>query len=440
MKLPSLHKLSVKTRLAIAMGGMFVPLLVLTGGTLFFFEKSISAFEKTDNQVLEEIFPLTHLESLVIASSNPVRKYTINGNATSRTDFLRTSQEIERTFTALQAAPSNVPEAQILLQSSRKQWQQASAIGQTVFSYPNPVNNPLALHAAEKFYEHNFQSITMLDRLHTVITHIQITENLGQVQQAKQRVRLVAAVTFLLGISIAVVTSTILLRSIVHPLSILKKGVANLGNGDFSHRILLTNQDELGQLAAAFNLMIEKLEQSQKALKDLATIDELTGVYNRREFNKLLKNELERSWRYSHCFSLLLLDIDYFKKLNDTYGHQAGDEALRQIAAILKQEFRELDRVARYGGEEFVIILPETSTASAYAVAERIRQVISNYSLSFNGETIKMTVSGGLTSFPEDGNDRESLIHAADQALYAAKRSGRNQIIIYSSLNVEKIS
>lgn len=440
MKLPSLDKLSVKTRLAIALGGMFLPLLVLAGGTLFYLEKGISAFEKNENQVLEEIFPLANLESLIIASSNPVRKYTINGNATSRSDFLRSNQEIEQIFTALQAAPSSLPETQILLQSSRKQWQQASEVGQTVFSYPNPVNNPLALHAAENFYERNFQTITIIDRLHTVLAHIQITENLRQVQQAKQKVRLVAAVTFLLGISIAVGTSTILVRSIVHPLSILKKGVANLGNGDFSHRILLTNQDELGQLAAAFNLMIAQLEQSQKALKDLANIDELTGVYNRREFNKLLKHELERSERYSHCFSLLLLDIDYFKKLNDTYGHQAGDEALRQIAAILKQEVRELDRVARYGGEEFVIILPETSTASAYAVVERIRQVISSYSLSFNGETIKMTISGGLATFPEDGSDSESLIYAADQALYTAKRSGRNQIIIYSSLSERKIS
>lgn len=440
MKLPSLHKLSVKTRLAIAMGGMFVPLLVLTGGTLFYLEKGISAFEKTENQALEEIFPLTNLESLIIASSNPVRKYTLNGNATSRSDFLRTTQEIEQIFTTLQAAPSNLPESQILLQSSRKQWQQASEVGQTVFSYPNPVNNTLALHAAEKFYERNFQTITRLDRLHKILAHIQISENLHQVQQAKQKLRTVAAVTFLLGVSIAVVTSAILVRSIVQPLSILKTGVANLGNGDFSHRILLTNQDELGQLAAAFNLMIEKLEQSQKALKDLATIDELTGVYNRREFNKLLNNELERSGRYSHCFSLLLLDIDHFKKLNDTYGHQAGDEALRQIAAILKREFRELDRVARYGGEEFVIILPETSGASAYAVAERIRHVISNYYLSFNGETIKMTVSGGLATFPEDAKDSESLIYTADQALYTAKRSGRDRIIIYSSLSERKTS
>ncbi len=127
--------------------------------------------------------------------------------------------------------------------------------------------------------------------------------------------------------------------------------------------------------------MTEKLEQSQKELKNLAIIDELTGIYNRREFNLQLKNELERSGRYSHCFTLLLLDIDHFKKLNDTYGHQAGDEALQTIAALLKQEFRDLDRVARYGGEEFIVILPETSSSIAYAVAERIRQLISAYTL-----------------------------------------------------------
>lgn len=449
MKLPCLQKSSVKTRLAIAMGAMFVPLLVLSGGALFYLERGIGAFEKTENQALEKLFPLTNIESLIVETSSPVKDYMIKGDYTERGRFIRTSQEIDRTFAALLAVPSNPLEKKILLQASRKEWQQTAAIGQSIFAYPNPATNPRAVQVAKHFQERNFQAVISLNQLYKLLAHLQIAENLSQADYAKQQVRLIVAVAFLLGVTLAIVASTMVVRSILRPLSVLEKGVAQLGNGNFSHRIFLTNQavtepcrsDELGQLAAAFNLMIAKLEQSQTALKNLATLDELTGVYNRREFNLQLKNELERSGRYGHCFTLLLLDIDYFKKLNDTYGHQAGDEALRKIAALLKQEFRDLDRVSRYGGEEFIVILPETLSATAYVVAERIRQLISTHAISIDkNQTVNVTVSGGLATFPKDGIEAKSLIHCADQALYAAKYSGRNKIIVYDSLIVKKIS
>lgn len=441
MKLSNLHKLSVKTRLVIGMGAMFVPLLLLSGGAFFSFERGISAFEKIENQSLEELFPLTTLESLIVETSIPVKEYMIDGNDAAQSRFLGKSQEVDRAFAALLAIPSDIPERQILLTASRKQWQQALATGQTIFAYQNPTNNPRAVQAAEQFYARNFQSVSSIDQLYKLLTHLQTTENLAQAANAKQQVRLIIVASFLLGVGMATVISTIVVRSIVNPLSVLEKGVARLGDGDFSSRIVLANQDELGHLAALFNLMIDKLEQSQIALKNLAILDELTGVYNRREFNSQLKNELERSKRYGHSFSLLLLDIDYFKKLNDTYGHQAGDEALRRIASLLKQECRDLDRVARYGGEEFIVILPETPGSIAYAVTERIREVIADYALAISSEqTINITVSGGLATFPTDGDAQESLIYAADQALYAAKRSGRNQVIVYSSLSAKKIS
>ncbi|WP_009631638.1 diguanylate cyclase [Synechocystis sp. PCC 7509] len=440
MRLPNLHKLSVKTRLAIAMGAMFVPLVVLAGGALFYFEKGINAFGKIENQALEVLFPLADLEALIIDTSKPVKDYMIDGNQIARNDFFRNSQEINRTFAALLNVPSNLPAQKKLLQASQRQWQETLAIGQTIFAYADPATNSHAAQAAEQFYNRNSQVVSNLDKLYKQLTDFQINESLRQAELAKQQVRIIVAIAFLLGVSMAIITSTIMVRSIVEPLSVLEKGVAQLGSGDFSYRISLANQDELGQLAAAFNLMIEKLQQSQTALKNLAILDELTGLYNRREFNSQLKNELERSGRFGHYFSLLMLDIDYFKKLNDTYGHQVGDLALQTIAALLKQEFRALDVVGRYGGEEFVVILPETSAFSAYTVAERIRQLISNSALFTNEQqTINVTISGGVATFPIDGGTQEALIYAADQALYAAKRSGRNQIIMYGSLTVKKI-
>lgn len=441
MKLLSLHKISVKTRLAIAMGAMFVPLVILAGGALFCFEKGINAFEKVENQALEDLFPLTQLESLIVDTSNPVKDYIVRGDDAARNQFIRNSQEIERTFAVLIATPSTLSEKQRLLQASRKEWLEALKLGQSIFAYSDPTSNSRAAQAAERFYNRNFQVVINLNQVYKQLNSFQVIENLAQAERAKQQVRLIVAIAFLLGVSMAIITSTIVMRSIVYPLTVLEKGVAQLGGGDFSYRIHLANQDELGQLAAAFNLMIEKLEQNLTALKNLAILDELTGLYNRREFNLQLKNELERSQRYSHSFSLVILDIDHFKKLNDTYGHQAGDLALRSISALLKQEFRALDLVARYGGEEFIVILPETISTRAYSVAERIRQLISSHALVINEkQTINVTLSGGVATFPTDGNTQEALVYAADQALYTAKRSGRNQIVVHSNLSVKKIS
>lgn len=178
-----------------------------------------------------------------------------------------------------------------------------------------------------------------------------------------------------------------------------------------------------------FNFMASRLEQSQTALKDLASRDVLTGVYNRREFELLLKAAVERSRRYNRPSSLLMVDVDHFKALNDTYGHPTGDEALRATAALIKREVRPVDQVARYGGEEFAIILLETSRESALAMAERLCKIVADQVITVTqGQSFSLTVSVGAATFPEDAWSEDTLIFAADQALYAAKHAGRNRV------------
>lgn len=179
----------------------------------------------------------------------------IDGNQIARNDFFRNSQEINRTFAALLNVPSNLPAQKKLLQASQRQWQETLAIGQTIFAYADPATNSHAAQAAEQFYNRNSQVVSNLDKLYKQLTDFQINESLRQAELAKQQVRIIVAIAFLLGVSMAIITSTIMVRSIVEPLSVLEKGVAQLGSGDFSYRISLANQDELGQLAAAFNLM-----------------------------------------------------------------------------------------------------------------------------------------------------------------------------------------
>jgi diguanylate cyclase (GGDEF)-like protein len=164
----------------------------------------------------------------------------------------------------------------------------------------------------------------------------------------------------------------------------------------------------------------------------LATVDGLTGLNNHRTFQERLERELERARRYAGkqtaTVSLLMMDIDYFKKLNDSYGHRAGDEVLKKIGAIIAENIRAIDIAARYGGEEFVAILPETTCQGAAATAERIRHAVGSTVLDVEGVQITLTLSIGVASFPEDATHRELLIETADRALYAAKHTGRNRV------------
>lgn len=172
---------------------------------------------------------------------------------------------------------------------------------------------------------------------------------------------------------------------------------------------------------------------------EISIKDELTGIYNRRYFNERIQKEFHRSERYTRILSFIMIDIDYFKSFNDTYGHHVGDEVLKGVAAKIGEGLRTSDVLARYGGEEFVIILPETDKDGAVHVAEKIRSSIASERWRFRNtlrsedqpeEYIEkqITISLGVSSYPVDSDHIQGLLEAADQYLYAAKLSGRNRV------------
>lgn len=160
--------------------------------------------------------------------------------------------------------------------------------------------------------------------------------------------------------------------------------------------------------------------------------DSLTGLYNRGYFEDSLSGEISRARRYDTEFSILLLDLDDFKSVNDTMGHLAGDFVLKKVSNLIINEKREEDVVARYGGEELVVILPETNKVNTIIKAERIRRKIQDMALIFDGKKINISVSGGIATFPQDAEEANKLIHCADQALYRAKGEGKNRICLFS--------
>jgi len=167
----------------------------------------------------------------------------------------------------------------------------------------------------------------------------------------------------------------------------------------------------------------------ESKLRSEAETDFLTGLYNRKYAFSHIKDAVENAHTYSGNISILMLDIDYFKKVNDTYGHQTGDEVLRQVSKVIAITLRDHDIVGRYGGEEFIVCLINLTPERASKVAERIRNLVADTSIIFDEHTIKVTVSIGMTSLSKE-DDLNSLIKRSDEALYSAKGAGRNCVII----------
>jgi diguanylate cyclase (GGDEF)-like protein len=211
------------------------------------------------------------------------------------------------------------------------------------------------------------------------------------------------------------------------------------------YRLVHENQQLIASLSAKNQALLEmnreleakiherthELAEANARLAQLAVTDGLTGLYNHRHLHERLTLEVERSQRSGLPLSLLMLDVDNFKQFNDTFGHPAGDEVLRQLARVLNDTRRANDVVARYGGEEFAVILVDTAKFTAAKVADRVRDRVSSHDFSDAAPRAgKLSVSIGVATFPDDGADAEGLVRAADTALYAAKRAGRNRVVL----------
>jgi diguanylate cyclase (GGDEF)-like protein len=303
-----------------------------------------------------------------------------------------------------------------------------------------------------KLYDHEGQPTTYVSYAgQTVIGALKIVPSLGWGVVAEtdksrafspietlQRMTLILVGCLLVGIGLC---AYILGATIVSPLRRLTHGADQVAAGNLAVALPVKTHSEVGYLIQVFNHMVDRLRRSREELDNvnselqeknnklhqLAITDELTGLFNRKHLIETLNAEVTRSKRNDHSFALLVIDIDHFKLINDTYGHQKGDEVLHRLGNIFNDTVRSCDYVARYGGEEFIVILPEVGTAGGLEVAERIRERVARESINRKGDRI--TVSIGMAMFAEHGATTELLFQQADKALYAAKTAGRNRVV-----------
>lgn len=204
---------------------------------------------------------------------------------------------------------------------------------------------------------------------------------------------------------------------------------------DFAElRARLRSMLRIKRLQEALEERERQLLEANERLTHMSQTDALTGLDNRRHLNERIDEMFSHATRLCESFSLVMCDLDKFKSVNDTYGHQAGDEVLKQLAVILKDEARAIDHVGRYGGEEFILLLPGTVLDAAVTFAERVRKRIEGHTFTFPGGTLTRTASFGVTGWPHPKIEQcDDLVRTADDALYVAKETGRNKVVRFDS-------
>lgn len=202
-----------------------------------------------------------------------------------------------------------------------------------------------------------------------------------------------------------------------------------ISNNDMAKRISLkTKIMEVKNIENYFNKMLDSIQDYYEKLQELSDRDYLTGLYNRRKFEEFLTYEVKRSVRHRHKFTILMIDLDNFKYINDTYGHASGDLVLKEVTQIFASNLRNADILARIGGDEFAVILPETSYENGHAVVEKLRASLESTPISLMFDQVSLTASFGIAEYPEQGENIEALLTGSDLAMYKAKRAGKNTI------------
>ncbi len=257
-----------------------------------------------------------------------------------------------------------------------------------------------------------------------VVAEVMTEEAFVQITELRNQTFLLVS-TLLLSVGLI---AYVLVLLIVRPLDRLTAGAARVAGGDLEVDLPVVTRGELGYMTEVFNAMVTRLRNGREELERLSVTDGLTGLFNREHLMVTLTMEIARADRQEEPFSALMIDLDHFKKYNDTYGHLAGDEILAAIGGIFADCIREVDYAARYGGEEFLVMLPQTGLSGAAEVAERIRTRFEEDTKSDNKD-VALTLSIGVAEYPKHGDTAESIVAAADAALYQAKRRGRNRVV-----------
>jgi len=403
--------LSLRARLFGTIGLVVLPLAVMAFWAIDSHHRTVQDFDRLTARSTQRLEATIHLQNLVLETSTLRTQETLPAE-TRRVSLTRNVRSVETVFRKVLDGPGLGPLERRIVEGARRDWRRELARSDVVpgRSARTPGQAAYLLGTLADAYRHESGRLRQ------------------QLVISQQRLLWMLSVAVLVCLVIAAGGAAILSRSLLEPLYALRQGVAHFAGNDLSYRLPTGRLDEFGQLAQEINRMAEHFEVHQRELQELSSHDSLTGLLNRREFAKRLQAEQERGRRYGQVFSVIMVDIDHFKDINDRYGHPGGDEVLTTIADLMQLNVRPMDVVSRYGGEEFAILLPETGSSGAFSLAERMRQAVAKSAILISSnQMVRVTISLGVATFMD--NSTIEPLAVADQALYRAKRSGRNRVV-----------
>jgi len=414
MKL-ALTRLSLRARIFATVGIVSLPLAATAIGAAVTLGNTVYTLDQAIVQSADRLDTAVRLQSRILSAEALTGDRTVAAGPrpASPGNEVRAA---EAAFDEMLDSPSLRPRERMLVGKVRHEWRSEFVRRTAMLARPSAAQNPTqAVHilgALADAYRHESEALR------------------SQIEAGTRRLRWIVSAAVIACLSVAAAGGALLARSVLQPLRALERGVARFADDELSYRLPAEDNDEIGGLARAFNRMAERLETHRNELRELSTHDPLTGLFNRREFEQRLQTERRRAVRYGRPFSLLMLDVDHFKDINDRYGHPCGDEVLTTLADLLRLNVRPMDAVCRYGGEEFAAILPETGRDGALVLAERIRRTVQDSTIVLDAaRQVRATVSIGVATFATDAADGGDVVAAADRALYRAKHGGRNRVL-----------
>jgi len=421
-------RLSLRGRCVLYTGALLVLFVVSVSNAVNTLHHAMTMMESNLEENVEELAPILALEKLIYQTERTLYVYMASPQPEGATQFMKLGKEMDNAFDRALRAPFGVAEERRAVSLAHSEWQEGRVLVHSLATTDTPAGHLDSVVVSELRARLD-RMVEALERMR-LVAQSELKERVASTERAVDQAHWETVIIMASSGGLAFIIGLTLMQSVFGRLDRLEEGTERLAGGDLSTRVDVQGTDELGRFGETFNVMAERLQQAHAELKRQATRDGLTGLHNHVEFQRLLLDEVSRSRRYHHPLSLMLLDVDHFKEVNDTFGHPSGDDVLRHLAKVLEEQCRPADHIARYGGEEFTVILPEIEHAGAMASAERIRRAVAEQSVPLiNGKKAIITVSIGVATFPNHADSAEVLIKRADTAMYLAKQAGRNLCI-----------
>ncbi|WP_165793594.1 sensor domain-containing diguanylate cyclase [Hyphococcus luteus] len=388
----------------------------------------VDPFHDVSKRERIQVAPIQNLRVLVWDTLIPVDEFVDEGGAQRAAAYRAARARIENAFAELQESLAGEPALLMPVERALQDWTEADRLATELVSVERPPGDPSAAEMMERFHGRVAAASDRLGVAYNVVAEKMQADH-DRATRAYMRSQELALLAGVLS-ALAVIAGVVLIgRVMAASVDRLVDGAAKVSEGERDHRIDIRVPPELRRVADEFNRMIKRIEESESALAELARRDGLTGLLNRRAFDEALSEMYARMDRTGEEGALLTIDVDHFKRVNDTYGHSAGDDVLRAFATLATSSLRPFDQVYRVGGEEFSVLLPGTSTIVAHDLAERLRKEMARHAIATEAGEVSVTISiGGAKA--TTGLEPGKLIEAADAALYRAKTTGRNRVVL----------